>query len=77
MSATFEQISRDSVQLPRNKRLALVRFLLELDDPSDDTEAEVLWHSEILERVQAVEEGAAQGIAYGEVLGKIDAALKR
>ncbi|WPJ94224.1 hypothetical protein SH580_12345 [Coraliomargarita algicola] len=45
MSATFEEISRDSVQLPRSKRLALARFLLELDDPAEDMEASDLWHS--------------------------------
>ena len=39
MSITFEEISRNSVQLPRSKRLALARFLLELDDPVEDQEA--------------------------------------
>ncbi len=77
MSVTFEEISRNSLQLPRSKRLALARFLLELDDPADDKEASELWHSEILRRAQAVEEGNTVGIAYGEVQERVDGVLKR
>ncbi|MCD8483637.1 MAG: addiction module protein [Verrucomicrobia bacterium] len=77
MSKTFEEISRYSLQLPRNQRLALARFLLDLDNPSDDPEVEDLWHSEILKRARAVELGTTQGLAYGEVLGKVDAAINR
>ena len=77
MSATFEEISRHSVQLPRSKRLALARFLLELDDPTEDLEASDLWHSEILKRAQAVEEEKTEGIAYGDVLKRVDAVLNR
>jgi len=77
MSASFEEISRNSVQLPRSKRLALARFLLELDDPAEDKEASDLWHSEILKRAQAVKEERTEGIAYGHVLEKIDAILRR
>ena len=65
------------MQLPRSKRLALARFLLELDDPAEDKEASDLWHSEILKRAQAVEEEKTEGIAYGHVLEKVDAILNR
>lgn len=77
MGATFEEISRDSVQLPRSKRLALARFLLELDDPTEDKEASNLWHSEILKRAEAVEKGKTDGIAYGQVLERVDTILQR
>ena len=77
MSINFEEISRNSVQLTRSKRLALARFLLELDDPVEDQEASDLWHSEILKRAQAVEEGRTEGIAYGHVLERVDAIIKR
>jgi hypothetical protein len=36
-----------------------------------------LWHSAILNRVQAVEEGKTEGVAYEQVLDKVDAILKR
>jgi len=77
MIGTFEEISRHSVQLPRSKRLALARFLLELDDPAEDKDASALWHTEILKRAQAVEEGKTEGISYGDALERIDAVLKR
>jgi len=77
MIGTFEEISRHSVQLPRSKRLALARFLLELDDPAEDKDASALWHTEILKRAQAVEEGRTEGIPYGDALERIDAVLKR
>ena len=77
MSATFEEISRDSVQLPRSKRLALARFLLELDDSAEDQDASDLWRAEILKRAQAIEDDKTVGIAYGDVLESVDAMLKR
>jgi len=61
----------------RTKRLALARFLLELDDPAEDKDASALWHTEILKRAQAVEEGRTEGIPYGDALERIDAVLKR
>lgn len=77
MIGTFEEISKHSVQLPRSKRLALARFLIELDDPAEDKEASDLWHSEILKRAQAVEEETTEGIPYERVLERIDVVLKR
>ena len=77
MIETFEEISKHSAQLPRGKRLALARFLLELDDPVEDKEASDLWHSEILKRAQAVEEETTEGIPYERVLKGIDVVLKR
>lgn len=77
MSATFEEITRDSVQLPRIQRLAHARFLLELDGPTEDKDASNLWHSEILKRAQAVEEGKGAGIAYGQVLDRVDTILQK
>lgn len=65
------------MQLPRSKRLALARFLLELDDQTEDKEAAELWHSEILMRAQAVEEGKTEGVTYGKVLERVDGILKR
>lgn len=77
MIGTFEEISKHSVQLPRSKRLALARFLLELDDPVEDKDASELWHSEILKRAQAVEEETTEGIPYERVLERIDIVLKK
>lgn len=77
MSVTFEEISGNPLQITRSKRLTIARFLLELDDTTEDKEASDLWHSEILMRAQAVEEGKTEGIAYGQVLENVDGILKR
>ncbi len=75
MSSTLEQITRDAVQLPRHQRLALARFLIELDDPAGDPDIEEAWDKEIRERVQAVEQGEVEGIPYDEVRARIDQRL--
>ena len=68
MSKALEEITRDAVQLPRHQRLALARFLIELDDPSRDDAIDAAWDAEIRERVRAVEEGRTVGIPHDEVL---------
>jgi hypothetical protein len=77
MGRTLEEISRDAVGLPRSQRLALARFFLQLDDPSEDPVVEALWHSEILRRAHAVEKGTAQAVPYEDVMKRVDAALRR
>lgn len=56
------------MHLPRPQRLALVRFLLELDSASADADAESAWDQEIAARVRAIDEGKVEGIPYEEVL---------
>jgi len=75
MSSTLEKITRDAVHLPRHQRLALARFLIELDDPASDPDIETAWDKEIRERVQAVEQGEVEGIPYDQVLARIDQRL--
>jgi len=73
----MEELSRQAMHLPRNERLALAKILLDVDESSDNSKIEALWHTEILNRAQAVEEGVAQGCSYDEALRRVDAALKR
>jgi hypothetical protein len=75
MSKALEEVTREAVQLPRNQRLALARFLIELDDFSADENIEGAWTAEIQERVRAVEEGCTEGIPYDQVLARIDQRL--
>jgi len=75
MSSTLEKISQDAVHLPRHQRLALAKFLIELDDPASDPDIETAWDKEIQERVQAVEQGEVEGIPYDQVLARIDQRL--
>lgn len=75
MSNALERVSREAVRLPRHQRLALARFLIELDDPSSEDDVDRAWDAEIAERVRAVEEGRTEGIPYDQVLARIDKTL--
>lgn len=77
MSKTFEEISKEAIHLSKNQRLALARFLLDLEDTPENPKVEQVWESEILKRAQAVEEASVKGVKYGDVLGKVDSALSR
>jgi putative addiction module component (TIGR02574 family) len=56
-----------NVDLPRHQRLALVRLLLDLDQPGTSDEIEQAWDEEIRARVKAVDEGRATGIPYEQI----------
>ena len=75
MSKALEKVTREAVLLPRHQRLALARFLIELDDSSADDDVDRAWDAEICERVRAVEEGRTAGIPYDQALARIDKSL--
>jgi len=75
MSNALERVTREAVRLPRHQRLALARFLIELDDPASEEDVDRAWEAEIAERVRAVEEGRTEGIPYEQVLARIDKTL--
>lgn len=67
MAASIEEITKEVVDLPRHQRLALVRLLLDLDQPGTSDEIESVWDEEIRARVKAVDEGRAVGIPYEQI----------
>jgi hypothetical protein len=75
MRKGLEDITREAVQLPRHQWLALARFLIELDERSEDDGVDAAWDTEIRERVLAVEEGRTVGVPHEEVLARIDRRL--
>ena len=75
MSKAMEEVARDATQLPRNQRLALARFLLDLDAPHGVNGVEADWDAEIRERVVSVEEGRSEALRYEEVLARVDRRL--
>lgn len=72
MSMALEEVTREAIQLPRHQRLALVRILMELDEPGPDADVEAAWDAEIQARVRAVREGRVEGIPYEQVLARVD-----
>ena len=75
MSTALEKVTREAIDLPRHQRLALARFLIEMDDPAADEDVEQAWDAEISERVRAVQEGRTDGIPYEQVLARVDRRL--
>jgi putative addiction module component (TIGR02574 family) len=75
MSTALEKVTREAVGLPRHQRLALARFLIEMDDPAADEDVQQAWDAEISERVRAVQEGRTEGIPYEQVLARVDRRL--
>jgi putative addiction module component (TIGR02574 family) len=67
MAASIEEITKEVVDLPRHQRLALVRLLLDLDQPGTSDEVEQVWDDEIRARVKAIDEGRATGIPYEQI----------
>ena len=68
MSHLFEQVTKQAIQLPREQRLALAGFLLELEDTCDDPEVDAAWEQEIRARIQAIDSGTTIGIPYEDVM---------
>ena len=75
MSMALEEVTREAIQLPRHQRLALLRILMEFDEPGSDADVEAVWDTEIQARVRAVREGRVKGIPYDQVLARIDKRL--
>lgn len=75
MSTALEKVAREAVDLPRHQRLALARFLIEMDDPAADEDVPQAWDAEISERVRALQEGRTEGIPYEQVLARVDRRL--
>jgi putative addiction module component (TIGR02574 family) len=71
MAISIEEITKEVVELPRHQRLALVRLLLDLDQPGATDDIEQSWDEEIRARVKAVDEGRANGIPYEEIKNEL------
>jgi len=73
MPASFEQVTKEAMDLSPRQRLALAEFLLESADAAADPEA--AWDSEIRDRIRAVDEGRVIGVAYEDVMRSAEARL--
>jgi len=67
MASSIEEITKEVVELPRHQRLALIRLLLDLDQPGTNEEVDRAWDEEIRARVKAVDEGRSVGIPYEQI----------
>ena len=75
MSKVLEEITREVINLPRQERMALAGFLLELEEHDDESEARASWEQEILARIRAIDDGTAIGVSYDEVMSSAESRL--
>jgi hypothetical protein len=74
MYANIESLTTELIELPKEKRLEIVRFLLFLDSRplNNSNSIDSTWEKEISERVRAVDEGTAIRVDYEEVMQDIE-----
>ena len=73
MKSNIDNITSEILKLSDKDRLEVAKFILFLDhrnSNSDNIETE--WEDEILERINAIDNGTATGIEYSEVLSNIN-----
>ena len=76
MAASFEQLASDTVNLPRQQRLALAKLLLDVDRQIDAVDAETQWDEEIRNRIKAIDDGTAVGVPYDKIKQDMNARLR-
>jgi Putative addiction module component len=74
---TVESITEEVLRLPKSQRLAIAKFILEIDCYEFDHEIDAAWDHEILARISAVDEGSAVGIPYEEVKRQVSLRFSR
>lgn len=75
MPKALEEVTKEAMDLSPRERLTLASFLLESTDAASDPGAEAAWESEIGDRIRAIDEGSAAGIAYTDVMQEAERRL--
>ena len=75
MNPTTETLSAQAVQLPPEKRVALVECILDsLDEP--DASIDALWAKEADDRLAAYRRGEIRAVALSDVIAKYQVTKK-
>ena len=73
MKRNIEDLTTELIRLPKRERLEIVRFLLFLDNRSQDSEGiDSAWEQEITDRIRAVDNGTAIGMDYNQAIQTIE-----
>jgi len=71
MEQNASEILRNAMKLPLEARAAIAGFLLDSLDGPIDLDIENAWKSEILSRIQEIDEGKVQLISWADARRKI------
>jgi len=73
MKRNIEDLTQELIRLPKRERLEIVRFLLFLDNRSQDfDDIDSDWEQEITDRISAVDNGTAIGMDYDQAMRTIE-----
>jgi putative addiction module component (TIGR02574 family) len=67
MPKALQEITHDVLDLPRNQRLALAQFLLNLDEVGVAPDVDAAWDREIRARLTAYDAGRVEAIPFEQV----------
>lgn len=68
----IEELTKNIINLPKNERLEIARFILFLDNNSSETDVDSVWEDEIIKRAKAVEDGTAKSLEFFEAMKSIE-----
>jgi putative addiction module component (TIGR02574 family) len=77
MADALDEITKEAMSLSLRQRLTLAEVLLESAESESDADADAAWADEIRDRIRAVDEGRAHGIAFEEVMRAADERLSK
>ena len=73
MKQNIKDLTQELIRLPKRERLEIVRFLLFLDNRSQDfDDIDSAWEQEITDRIRAVDNGTAIGMDYDQAMRTIE-----
>lgn len=68
MTATFNSVLEQALQLPAGDRSRIASLLIESVDDADDVEMSPAWRTEIESRMESIRSGTAKLIPHDEVM---------
>ncbi|MBB5031077.1 addiction module protein [Prosthecobacter vanneervenii] len=71
MTATFNAVLEQALQLPAGERSRIAARLIESVDDADDVEMSPAWSAEIENRMESIRQGTATLVAHDEVMAGV------
>ena len=71
MTATFNSVLEDALQLPVEDRSRIASRLIESVDEAEDVEVSPAWLAEIEKRMESIRQGTAKLIPHDEVMAEV------
>lgn len=71
MTATFNSVLEQALQLPVDERSRIASRLIESVDEADDVEMSPAWQAEIESRMESIRRGTAKLIPHDEVMTEV------